>query len=182
MEKERKLNLIVVLLNGLFALACVVWLIAILIELDLNTYQIIEAVADLIATTVAFTYLLEGYTKGVSHHYKTSVLVTGLNALVVAILSTGEKIPVVPLIMCIIAFIAILPLALMKNPGKKLSYACCIIVLIIRILGTISIALTIDSLMDPSFSLVITQVSLALMLFVITYAKYTDKRVRHLNS
>lgn len=179
MENKRKLNLIAVILNSIFTLACIIWLLTILIALNLNKYQIIEAVADLVASIIALMYLLEGYSKGVAKHYKISVLITALNALVVAILSTAEEIKVIPVIMCSIAFVILLILGLFKNLGKKVSYICCWIVLTIRILGFISILLTVDNFMDPSFSLIITQVALALTVLVVTYAKYVDKSSRN---
>lgn len=180
MENKKNLNLAVVTFNGVFTVICIALLLCLLLDGDLSFIYNVEIIADIVASIVAFMYLVEGYNKGVAGHYKACMIVAAINALVVVATSASEKIEYVPMIMTAIAFCLIAFLAFGKDLGKKVSFICCGLLVLIRVAGIISVIATIKqySLLDPTLVLMVCQLSLSLLLSVITYAKYADKQAR----
>lgn len=178
-SKSRSLSVFPLALIGLLTLACVLQLTYILFAANTSVLLKVEIITDILASAVAFIYLVRGYSKSEAKYYKISMFAALVNALVVAVVSTGEKIEYVPLIMCIIAFALIAFLTFGKNLGKKTSYLCCGLLVLIRVSGMISIALTSqDPLTDTSFILVLAQLVLSFTICMIAYAKYRDKTAR----
>lgn len=179
-DDKRKISLFVIIVNGLLTAACVVWLFNLLVTKEVSAYIRLEIVTDIIASLVAIAYLAAGYSKSVAGHYKASMIIAAINALVVAVVSTKEYIQVIPIIMCAIACVLICALAFVKNMGKTISISLCIALVVIRIAGLISVILSpaFDTV-STHMALLITQTVLALMITVITYAKYADKAARN---
>lgn len=182
MENRKKLNLFVLIINALLTAVSIYLLLAALIESDSNILQNIEIIADLVACSIALFYLIDGYSKGLAKRYQLFLIVTAINALAVAVLSIGEKTPMISVVMCSIAFVILLVLSFYKNLGKTISYILCTILLFIRLSGLLSNVLILSNQMPAlNFALFVSQISLALLVFVSTYAKYTDKASRQTN-
>ena len=79
------------------------------------------------------------------------------------------------MISCAICFGLLLFLALGKDNGKKVSLICCFIVIALRTMGLL---FNNNGFIDPSTVLIFSQLVLALMVTVITVAKYIDKEER----
>lgn len=180
MENNKNLNLGVIVFNGIFTVICIALLLCLLLDGNLSLVYNIEIIADIIASIVAFMYLVEGFSKSVATHYKTCMIIAAINALIVVATSASEKIDYVPMIMCAIAFCLVSFLAFGTNLGRNVSFICCGLLVLIRVAGLVSVLITLDqySILDPTLVLVVCQISLALLLSVITYAKYKDKAAR----
>ncbi len=180
MEDKRKLNLVLLVLNGSFTGICICLLISLLLNGQANLMQSIEIVADIIACIYAAIYLFEGCSKGYAKHYKLCMIVSSINSLAVTVLSIKEKVPYISTVMCATAFVLTTILACTKDLGKKSSYMCCGFLVFVRLSGLISNVITETN--NPQFNIIITllvsQLSLALLIGVVTYAKYTDKKNR----
>lgn len=185
MNKERlkKLNAYVLGFNVLLTFISIGLLFWLLIEQKIDYLYSIEALTDIIATTIASIYLLEGFRKESSKKFKATLIATTVNALVVTVVSIAEKIDVVPIIMCSIAFYILGYLTIVKNIGKKTSYILCGILVIIRLSGFISGLLTLRNVPNGSSMIILmfSQLSLAMLICVLEYAKYFDKQSRGTN-
>lgn len=179
MENKKRITLFVLLINILLTVVNIYLLFNAFVQTNTNIWQTIEIVADLIACVVALFYLIEGYSKGLAKRYKLFLIVTAINAFAVTVLSLGEKTPILSMIMCSLAFIILLVLSLSKNLGKTKSYICCGLLFLIRFSGLISnIVMMNGKLPAINFALFLSQITLAILVFVSTYAKYTDKALR----
>lgn len=177
--KNRSINLASVIIIGAVTLISVIMLFNSLLTNDLDMPHNIEIVTDILAVIIAYAYLVSGYSKGVANNYKTCMILSALNGVAVAIISTTESIQVLPLISCIVAIILLLVLAFVKNLGKVVSYIICGLLLFIRGNGIVSVLLTSPiGTNDPQVPLIFAQLCLALTITVITYAKYKDKASR----
>lgn len=185
MNKERlkKLNVYVLGFTVLLTFISIGLLFWLLIDHKLDYLYSFEALTDIIATTIAYIYLIEGFKKEDSKKFKASVIATTVNALIVTIVSIAEKIDVVPIVMCAIAFYILGYLSVIKNIGKKTSYILCGILVLIRLLGLISGLLTLRNVPNGSSMIILmfSQLSLAILMSVLEYAKYFDKLSRGTN-
>lgn len=178
--KQRKLNLGALLVNGILTTICVAWLLYATVNNLFDVYQKIEAVTDIIASLIATYYLIEGYSKDVSSHYKTCVGVAAINALVViAIIFAKQSAEIVTIFACVLAFAMLVGLLVVKNLGKAMSYTMCAIIVIIRLLGLLFAYANVHTIFNSEITLLFAQLCLAITIGIITYAKYVDKTSRH---
>lgn len=178
--KNRKLNLGALLVNGTLTTVCVAWLLYAIVNNNFDIYQKIEAVTDIIASLIATYYLIEGYSKDVSSHYKTCIGVAAINALVViAIIFAKQTAEIVSIFACVLAFAMLVGLLIIKNLGRAMSYAMCIIIIIIRLLGLVFTYINADTTFNSEVALLFAQLCLAITIGIITYAKYVDKTSRN---
>lgn len=183
MENKGKLNLPILLFNGLFTAICICLLVVTILQSKTTFLQNIEILADIVACLVALIYLIEGYSKAEATHYRLCMIVAAINALVVTFLSVQEKVADISTVMCAAAFVLTAILAFTKNLGKRSSYICCGFLVFVRLSGLLTNIFTESS--NPQYSIIIimlvSQLSLALLIGVITYAKYVDKYSRGSN-
>lgn len=145
--------------------------------LELNILYKIEAACDVLALILALVYFINGYRKDYAKYYKSAMLLNATNALIVTVLSIFENKGIVLVILCTICFGLFSALAILNSIGEKISILICIIALIIRCTGFISLysnfnILSIDSL------LILARIVLALITLIATIAKYDDKKAR----
>lgn len=175
MERYKKLNLLVVVIVAGLALACAIGEIDIVATSKLDGFYKIEGILDVFALALSLMYLVLGYQKGVAKYYKAALFVACANALVATAVSCNEATRYISVISCAICFGLLLFLALGKDNGKKVSLICCFIVIALRTMGLL---FNNNGFIDPSTVLIFSQLVLALMVTVITVAKYIDKEER----
>lgn len=178
-ENSRKINIVVVIIDGLLTVGCILWLFNSLLHGGNDFPHNIEIVTDIIASSVAFSYLIAGYTKGISNYYKHCLILAVIHAVAVAIIACGESYGILSFIMCLMAAIVLSILAFVKDLGKTVSYILCGLLLFIRATGLGSVFPAPGlGFKDPKFPLIWAQLVLAITITIITYAKYKDKTSR----
>ena len=180
MNDKRKLSPVLIWISGILTVASAALLIRLLIKENVSFVHVVEIVSDIVASAVAFFYICRGYTKEYAEEYKTCMLIAAINALAVAVIATTEKTSIISLVMCIIAFGDIVILAFGKDLGKKKSTICCIVLVLIRLAGFIASFIPSDggAILNPARTLIIAQIALAILISLVTYAKYLDKDAR----
>ena len=176
---KKRINLPVVIVLCLLSIASAFGGLIVAFSSNMGALYKVETIADLIAVSIASFYLINGYKKDFNFYYKAAMLTNALNALVVCGVSVNENTKIVSVISTALCFGLILLLALGTNLGIKMSMISCLIVVFLRISGIIAVFSGANYTFTPEVILLFTQLVLAIIITVSTYAKYVDKSLRH---
>lgn len=178
--KEKKLNTLFVIIGLAFALTCIVLLGENFFSDEHGFMYNLEVVFDIIASCAAMAYLVLGYSKDVKNFYKGCMALITANALVITIINTNEKASVLSIVMCALAFAILVFLTFGKDLGKNKSYIASICLLAIRALGLIICLIGDKSAVGykDNVLFLLGQLSIAVLVLLIIYAKYVDKAAR----
>lgn len=127
----------------------------------------------LISLAVAFVYICSGFKKSMSPYYKASLILCSINALL-SIIASNSASSIFAFVCNVLCYLVIIILITSKDLGKKNSYILCAVNVVLR---AISLFIVINHFGNGTYqaSIALSQLALALMVAIATYAKYIDK-------
>lgn len=166
---------LVIVFSCFLTCVCALTTVYVIINDSLDSLNLIGLCFVLITLLLGFIYLILGFSKDLSNMYIGCILIATVNALMSVILSLSEKYNTAALICTGLALVFYTVLLVGRNLGKTVSYALCILIIVIRVLGVIFNFVATNSFLNPQVINVCGQLAIILMVFIATTAKYIDK-------
>lgn len=176
--KNTLFSKLVTVFSCLLSLVCSIAVGKVILSNQLEGLYLAEAVLIFASLIYSLIYLLLGFKKDLASLYKKSIALSTFNALIITIASVNEINPYASVLFCTLSFGLLMVLLCAENLGSTKSYIICIIILVLRAAGFVSNLLVVGDITNDSVVLIGAQLSLALMVFVATSAKYVDKNQR----
>ncbi len=185
-KKENPLYQSVLLLDLLLALSGIITSVEMLINAQSPLLMRISTALVIIALSVSFYYVVRGFSKKQAWAYKTFatafIIETAIQVLFVANTNDGNATFMIPVIAYTLALCMLVFVVIGKDLGKKGSVGLCIGTGIMSLVAIVYVIITnngSEELINKFYILQsLSQFDMALMLGVLTYAKYLDKEER----
>lgn len=171
-KKQERFNLFAVIVN-LVLIFSGINLIKNLYSSNVDGLDKACSVFILISLAAAFVYICSGFKKSMAVYYKASLILCSINGLL-SIVASNSSSSVLAFVCNVLCYLVLIVLITCENIGKRNSYILCAINVVLRIVAMFIVVKYFGSSTYQT-RIALSQLALALMVAIATFAKYIDK-------